>query len=137
MDDQEATTPRLVKKVVVAYDLNALPPALIRSYSVLRRKLERAGFRIEVVMRPLSQLPPDVDVLFVADELVESARQILPEALVMLLDLTQVHQPAFDELSQQLNSGQALYALRVEEGSDQADATRRVVVRYRGNEKLY
>lgn len=136
MDDQ-VPTPRLVKKAAVAYDLNALPPALIRSYSILRRKLERAGFRIEVVMRPLSQLPPDVDVLFVADELVESARQILPEAQVMLLDLAQVHQPAFDELLQQLNSGQALYALRVEEGSDQADASRRVVVRYRGNEKLY
>lgn len=136
MDDQ-VPTPRLVKKAAVAYDLNALPPALIRSYSILRRKLERAGFRIEVVMRPLSQLPPDVDVLFVADELVESARQILPEAQVMLLDLAQVHQPAFDELLQQLNSGQALYALRVEEGDDQADASRRVVVRYRGNEKLY
>ena len=137
MDDQEVPTPRLIKKAAVAYDLNALPPALIRSYSVLRRKLERAGFRIEVVMRPLSQLPPDVDVLFVADELVESARQILPEARVMLLDLTQVHQPAFDELLQQLNSGQALYALRVEAGDDQADASRRVIVRYRGNEKLY
>ena len=137
MDDQEEPTPRLIKKAAVAYDLNALPPALIRSYSVLRRKLERAGFRIEVVMRPLSQLPPDVDVLFVADELVESARQILPEARVMLLDLTQVHQPAFDELLQQLNSGQALYALRVEAGDDQADASRRVIVRYRGNEKLY
>lgn len=136
MDDQEATTPRLVKKVAVAYALNALPPALIRSYSVLRRKLERAGFRIEVVMRPLDQLPPDVDVLFVADELVESARQVAPEAQVMPLDLTQVHQPAFDELLQQLNSGQALYALRVEGGDDQADAPRRVVVRYRGNEKL-
>jgi mannitol-specific phosphotransferase system IIBC component len=137
MDDQEVTTPRLVKKVAVAYDLNALPPALIRSHSILRRKLERAGFRIEVVMRPLSQLPPAVDVLFVADELVESARQILPEAQVMLLDLSQVHQPAFDELLQQLNSGQALYALRVEEGDDQTGASRRVVVRYRGNEKLY
>jgi mannitol-specific phosphotransferase system IIBC component len=137
MDDQAAPTPRLVKKAAVAYDLNALPPALIRSYSVLRRKLERAGFRIEVVMRPLGQLPPDVDVLFVADELVESARQTSPEAQVMPLHLTQVHQPAFDELLQHLNSGQALYALRVEEESEQTDASRRVIVRYRGNEKLY
>lgn len=137
MDHQEASTPRLVKKVVVGYDLNALPPALIRSFSVLRRRLERAGYEIEVVMRPLAELPPDVDVLFVPDQLVETAQHVAPGAQVMPLALSAPYQPAFDELLQQLNSGQELYALRVEKGSDQPDGPRRVIVRYRGNERLY
>ena len=136
MDDHEAPTPRLVKKVAVAYDLNALPLTLIRNFSVLRRKLERAGFKIEVVMRPLTQLPPDVDVLFVPDVLVESARQAMPGARVMPLALTEARPPAFDELLQQLDSGQELYALRVEGESDQPNAPRRIVVRYRGHERL-
>jgi mannitol-specific phosphotransferase system IIBC component len=137
MDESEAPTPRLVKKVVVAYDLNALPPTLIRNFSVLRRKLERAGFKVEVVLRPLTQLPPEADVLFVPDALVEAAQAAAPGARVMPLALSAPHPPAFDDLVQQLNAGQELYALRVEEGSDQPDTPRRVIVRYRGHERLY
>lgn len=136
MDDQELPTPRLVKKVAVAYDLNALPPTLIRSFSVLRRKLERAGFQIEVVLCPLTQLPPDVDVLFVSDQLVESARQVKAEVCVMPLILSGTHQPAFDELLQQLDAGQTIYALRREETAGSSGAARRVIMRYRGHQRI-
>jgi hypothetical protein len=54
----------------------------------------------------------------------------------MPLALTEARPPAFDELLQQLDSGQELYALRVEGESDQPDAPRRIVVRYRGHERL-
>jgi hypothetical protein len=73
MDDQEEPTPRLIKKIAVAYDLNALPLTLIQSYNVLRRRIERAGFKIEAIMRPLTDLPPEVDVVFVPEERAEAA----------------------------------------------------------------
>ena len=136
MEDQEGPTPRLIKKIAVAYDLKALPLILIQSYNVLRRRIERAGFRIEVILRPLTGLPPEVEVVFVPEERVEAARQAAPEARLMLLVTGTTHQPAYDELLQQLNAGQEIYALRQEGETDQEGRPRRVIVRYRGNERI-
>ena len=134
MAEQEAPAPRLVKKVVVAYELKALPLALIQSFNVLRRKIERAGFKVEVALRPLTDLPPEVDVLFVAEELIEVARSAAPEARVMRLTATLIHQPAYDDLLQQLNAGQEIYATRP--AAEPTGAPQKVILRYRGNERI-
>ncbi len=123
---------RLVKKVVIAYDLKALPPSLIRSLRLLRGKLARKRYKIEVVLRPLSQLPPDTDVLFAPAELLAAAQQAAPEAAwVAPLDAAATQQAVFDELLQRLAAGQEMYALPVEE-----QPGRGVIVRYRGNERI-
>ena len=75
MDDPAPPGPRLIKKVAVGYDLTAMPPAIIRCFTMLRSKLERAGYAIEVGMRPVTALPPDLDVLFVSAELAERAAE--------------------------------------------------------------
>ena len=139
MDDQETPSARLVKKIVVAYELSALPPALIRSFVVLRRKVERAGFKIKVLMSPLSQLPPDIDVLFVPAEMQQVAQQAAPEVTCVLpFDATASHQAIFDKLLQQLQTGNEFYALCLEEKGDQDDAgeQRGIMMRYRGHEKI-
>ncbi len=134
MDEQEAPAPRLVKKVVVAYELKALPLSLIQSFNVLRRKVERAGYQVEVALRPLTDLPPEVDVLFVAEELMESARSIAPEVRLAPLNAAVIHQPAYDDFLEKLNAGQELYATRP--AAEPTGAPQKVVVRYRGNERI-
>jgi hypothetical protein len=139
MADQETPTARLVRKIVVAYELSALPPALIRSSVVLRRKLERAGFKIEVLLRPLSQLPPDMDVLFVPAEIREIAQRAAPETIpVLTFDATTSYQAVFDKLLQQLQAGKEFYALHAKEKDDQdgSGEARGIMMRYRGHEKI-
>jgi hypothetical protein len=54
----------------------------------------------------------------------------------MLLVTGTTHQPAYDELLQQLDAGQEIYALRREGEANQEGKPRRIVVRYRGNERI-
>jgi mannitol-specific phosphotransferase system IIBC component len=126
----------LVKKVAVTYDLSALPPSLILSFNVLRRKLERSGYEIEVVLRPLNGLPPDVDLVFVPEEMQAAAQQAVPGARLMPLVPDASHQPAYDELLQHLEAGQEMCASRRQEGDNATEATRRVIMRYRGHERI-
>ena len=129
---EEPAPARLIKKVVIGYELKALPPALIRSLTLLRGKLARKRYKIEVSLCPLSQLPPDADVLFVPGGLLEAAEQAAPAAAwVAPLDTATTQQVIFDELLQRLAAGQEMYALLVEE-----QPGRGVIVRYRGNERI-
>lgn len=132
--ESESVNPRLVKRVAVMYDLTGLPPYVIRCSSVLRRKLERARYKVQVLMRPLSDLPPDVDVVFAPPALLEAASQAAPGALVMRLEPEASYQPAFDDLLQQLAQGRVAQAQRLE--PEAAPAQRRRIVRYRGSERL-
>jgi mannitol-specific phosphotransferase system IIBC component len=121
--------------VAVIYDLkDGLPPYVIRSSNVLRRKLERARFKVQVQMRPLSNLPPDVEVVFAPKDLLETAGQAAPGSQVMPLEPEASYQPAFDMLLEQLASGQALHAQRLEPEDKKAPGRR--IVRYRGSERL-
>lgn len=127
---------RLIKKVAVGYSLNALPASLMQSFTLLRTKLARAGFKIEVVLCLLSQLPPDTDVLFVPAELVEAAHQVAPETRVVPLTASSAQQPAYNEFVQQLEAGEEIYAQRVEAEEDPSGSRRGTVVRYRGYTRL-
>lgn len=133
---EQMRTARLVKKVVVGYMLPSLPPFLMRSFILLRSKLARAGFRVEVVLRPIIQLPPDTDLLFVPVELVQTARQAVPEVQVVPLTARTAQQPAYEVLLKQLQAGQELYALRVEVGEDPSGSRGGSIVRYRGYTRI-
>jgi hypothetical protein len=127
---------RLVRRVAIGYDMEAhgLPPYVIRCTGVLRRKLERAQFKVHVAMRPLSGLPADVDVVIAPEEHLEAVRQVLPEAVALPLMPEASYQPAFDELLKELAGGQALRAERLEPEDKQSPKRR--IVRYRGSERL-
>jgi hypothetical protein len=136
MDEAAPSSPRQVNKVAVGYDLTALPPAIIRCFTVLRSKLERAGYSIQVGLRPLNDLPPDLDVLFISGELEARARQARPEVEIKLLHLHTGHQVAFDELLHELDTGQKLGARPAPPDEGQADSPRREIQRYRGHERI-
>lgn len=133
---EPASTARLVKKVVIGYKLPALPTFVMRSFILLRNKLARFGFRVEVLLSPLDQLPPDTDLLFVPTDLIEVAGQAAPEARVIPLTASTAQQPAYDDLLRQLEAGQTLYALRVEDEEKQLRPEDRMIVRYRGYRRL-
>jgi hypothetical protein len=134
---EQTSMPKLLKKIVLGYELPALPTFLMRSFMLLRSKLGRAGFQIEVVLRPLNQLPPDTDLLFVPTGLVEAARQVAPPtARVVPLTASTAQQPAYDELLKQLEAGQGIYALRVEAEEHQPGSRPGTIVRYRGYTRL-
>ncbi len=136
MDKPEAPAPHLVTKVAVAYELNALPPYLIQSFNVLRRKLERSGYQIEAVLRPLRSLPPEVDVVFVSADLQAAAELAAPAARIMPLAPDASHQPAYDELLGLLKAGQQLCAVRRPAGGEASDSAHRPTMRYRGHERI-
>lgn len=129
---EQSNSARLVKKVVVGFDVNILPLSLIRSFARLRGRLARAGFKIEVVLRPISRLPLDTDILFVPAELMEVARQAAPETLYVLA----IHQSAYNELVKQLEEGGEIYALRAEDSADQSGSRGGTIVRYRGYTRI-
>jgi hypothetical protein len=133
---EPASTTRLVKKVVIGYKLPALPTFLMRSFILLRSKLARVGFRVEVILSPLDQLPSDIDLLFVPTELIEAASQAAPGARVIPLTASTAQQPAYDDLLKQLKTGQTFYALRVEDEEKQLRPENRMIVRYRGYRRL-
>jgi hypothetical protein len=136
MEDPASPGPRLIKKVAVGYDLTAMPPAIIRCFTLLRSKLERAGYAIEVGMRPVTDLPPDLDVLFVSAELAERARKALPALEIKLLHLQSGQQVAFDEFMRELETGQKHGARPAPPGEGQSDSPRREIQRYRGHERI-
>lgn len=129
---RQPNSARLVKKIVVGYDVNILPLSLIRSFTRLRGRLARAGFKIEAVLRPISRLPLDTDILFVPAELMEVARQAAPETLYVLA----IQQSAYNELVKQLEEGGEIYALRAEDSADQSGSQGGSIVRYRGYTRI-
>jgi hypothetical protein len=137
MPSEPEDSPRLVRKVVVGYDLVALPPALIRCFMLLRSKIQRAGWQVEVGLRPLSELPPDTDVLFVSKSLVDAARRALPQAEILPLDLARSQQASFDEFLRQLAAAERLCAGRLQPAEEQAESQRPPRVRYQGNTRIF
>lgn len=130
---------REIKKVVVSYDLVSLPPTLIRSFTLLRGKLARKRFRVDVALCPLNRLSDEIDVLFVPDALLEEAQKAVPEAArIAPIDIKKTRQIAFDELLADLEEGTEIYAQRVDNAGGQESKGPRggVVVRYRGNERI-
>ena len=134
---EEPAPARMIKKVVIGYDLMALPPSLIRSLTLLRGKLARKRFRIEVILSPVTKLPTDIDVLFVPEGLLEAARQSAPQAAwVAPLNAATTQQPVFDELVQRLEAGQEMVAQMIDDAAASSGAQGGVIVRYRGNERI-
>ncbi|MBI1800728.1 MAG: hypothetical protein HYR71_03755 [Chloroflexi bacterium] len=124
---------RPLKRIVFGYTLDGFPGLLIVGYNQLKRKLERARFDIAMSLCPLSDLPAEVDVLFVPAELAEAARQAAPASRIEALDSFMNH-PAYNLLIQQLVEGREWTALKrpAEPPSDEEG----YIVRYRGYERI-
>ena len=83
-EDTEASTRKLIRKIVIGFGLEFMPPALVRSFNLLRGKIARKRLRIEVALGAITKLPENTDLLFVPEELLEKARQLSdPDMLII------------------------------------------------------
>ncbi len=129
---EPSATAKLIRKIGVGYALDFMPAPLLVGFNQLRRKLERAGFKVQVALVPLNELPPDLDVLFVPTEIEQIARKAAPDKWIIALD-SYLNHPAYSELVKRLQDGQEIYALPAEEEQTESGG---VIVRYRGYERI-
>jgi hypothetical protein len=132
--------PRVVRRIVWAYEAGVLPGSWLMGCKRLKALLERAGFGIRVDMLPLTELPVDADVVFVPEALDEAARAAAPAARVIAL-AGRPEQEVFDALVAELRAGTELTAPPSAAASDEGvdapgTAPRGTVVRYRGWERI-
>ena len=132
--------PRVVRRIVWAYEAGVLPGSWLMGCKRLKALLERAGFAIRVDMLPATELPADADVVFVPEALDEAARAAVPEARVIAL-AGRPEQEVFDALVAELRVGTDLIAPLVATTEDAptdapSAAPRGTVVRYRGWERI-
>jgi len=135
----ENNSKRLVKKIVIGFDLEFMPPALVRSFTLLRGKIARKRYRIEVVLGVITKLPGNTDVLFVPEELLVKAQQLTSsDVRIAVLDSKKTHQSAFDELLKDLEEGNEIYAERLGEAEtlEKIGPQGGVIMRYRGSERI-
>ena len=96
-------------RVVFGFTLDIFPGLLILGHNQFKRKAADAGLRVSVSMLALGELPPDVAVVFVPQELAEAARQAAPGATVVALDSFLNH-PAYKQIIAELQARQASLA---------------------------
>jgi mannitol-specific phosphotransferase system IIBC component len=135
----ENNAKRLVKKIVIGFDLEFMPPTLVRSFTLLRGKIARKRLRIEVALGAITKLPANTDVLFVPEELLEKAQQLTnPDVRIITLDSKKTYQTAFDDLFKNLEDGSEIYAEQLgdAESLDQKGKHGGVIMRYRGSERI-
>ncbi len=130
---------KLVQKIVVGFDLEFMPPVLVRSFSSLKGKITRKRYRIQVVLGAITKLPVNTDVLFVPEELFEKAQQITtPETRIIVLDRKRTYQVIFDKFLLELEEGNEFFANRLGQGEtlETIGPLGGVIKRYRGSERI-
>ncbi len=125
-------SPKLIRKIGFGYALDFLPTPLLVGFNQLRKKLERARFKVAVSLVPLNDVPSDLDLLIVPIELEETARTIVRHQWIIALDNFFNH-PTYAELLKKLEEGQEIYALR---GEAERTEEGGVIERYRGYERI-
>jgi len=128
----QSPDPVVIRRIVFGYSLNHFPSTIILGHNQLKRMLERACFAIKVTMAPLTDLPPDVDILFVPLELEQAAQAVLATARVYVVE-DMVNHPSYTILVQQLAEGVALTAARRDEHTAENAEN---IITYRGYQRV-
>ena len=118
----------LVRTIVCAYSLDALPVSWMQVSRRCERAIARADLDVRVRLYPLEDLPETFEVLIVAPELRESAVAVARGARV----LTTTREDALEtitELIREIEAGETLHAERVVAGAPK-------VAVHRGGEEL-
>ena len=127
-----ASSPRVVRRIVVGYAVDYFPGSLIIAHHTLQAKLARAGYAVAVTLAPLHDLPQEgVDILLAPPTLAEAARRAAPDAYHVSLE-TFAHHPFYDQLLEELAAGQVWTAERLSE----RPAGQGEIMVYRGYERV-
>jgi hypothetical protein len=124
--------PRLVHTIGFGYALDFMPAPLLVGYNQLRRKVERAGLNVVVELVPLSDLPAELDILFVPAQLEATARGVWNAGPLIVLEAYLNH-PAYSELVSRLQQGTEIYALPMEPPPAPDEP---IILHYRGNVRV-
>ena len=120
--------PQLVRTIVCAFVQAELPTPWLAIFHRFERVMEKAGLRIRVRLFPLEALPESFEVLVVPPELQEAAEALQTSA--RLIVTTRADAPAAAaELLREIESGETLYAERVQPGEPK-------IMTHRGNDIL-
>lgn len=92
-----------VRKIVVACDAGMGSSVLLTTQ--LAKRFKKLG--IEVVHSPVSEVPPDTQVLVCHRGLADRARLVAPNAAIVTFQLF-LGDPAFDKLEKAIKSGEAV-----------------------------
>jgi PTS system mannitol-specific IIC component len=81
MSKAEVKMDTLPKLIVFACDAGMGSSAM--GETILRKKLEEAGFDIQVKHSAVNQIPKEADVVFTQENLAERAAQVVPHAKIV------------------------------------------------------
>ena len=125
-------TAKLIRSIGFGYALDFMPAPFLVGFNQMRRKLERAGFTVNVSLVPLSDVPSDIDILFVPAHLESNARKAAPGKWIIALD-TYLNHLSYADVLNRLEDGSEIYALRANAGGTESGSE---IVRYRGNLRI-
>jgi hypothetical protein len=129
-EEEEAPKgPKMVRRVVVSYQLGWLPGDWLQTWRRLDRTFARADLQVKAILAPLEDLPPETDILVVPPELREAAREAALPGTPILVTPASSAAGAFADLVSRLQAGTEFTAEKVD--PDQADKPR--IVSYRGH----
>jgi hypothetical protein len=121
--------PKMVRRVVVSYQLGWLPGDWLQTWRRLDRTFARAELQVKAILAPLEDLPEGTDILVVPPELREAAREAALPGTPILVTSASSAAGAFGDLVSRLQAGTEFTAEKVD--PDQADKPR--IVSYRGH----
>jgi hypothetical protein len=121
--------PKMVRRVVVSYQLGWLPGDWLQTWRRLDRTFARADLQVKAILAPLEDLPEGTDILVVPPELREAAREAAVPGTPILVTSASSAAGAFGDLVSRLQAGTEFTAEKVD--PDQADKPR--IVSYRGH----
>jgi hypothetical protein len=128
-DEEAPKGPKMVRRVVVSYQLGWLPGDWLQTWRRLDRTFARADLQVKAILAPLEDLPEGTDILVVPPELREAAREAAVPGTPILVTSASSAAGAFGDLVSRLQAGTEFTAERVD--PDQADKPR--IVSYRGH----
>ncbi|MBI5302221.1 MAG: hypothetical protein HY868_08795 [Chloroflexi bacterium] len=130
---EKQIVPRTLLRVVFGYAVECFPGALILGYHQLKRMFVRAGFVVKVSMSPLSDLPPDTNLLLVPTALAEEARRGAFDCQIEVLE-DFLNAPIYSTLIHQLTESIEWTAPKIVGQTTPNDDGE--IVNYRGYERV-
>ena len=129
---EAAKAPRVVRRVVVSYQLGWLPGDWLQTWRRLDRVFARANLKVKATLAPLEDLPTDTDILVVPPELREAARGAVAPGTPILVTPASAAAGAFTDLVNRLEAGGDFTAERFEP----AELDKPRILTYRGQTLL-
>lgn len=123
----------MIRRIVCAYDLDALPTWWLMVHRWIKTRLEQADARVKVDLTPLTSLPAQVDLVVVAPQLLDSARTRAPHVECVAISSEDYPRQIVDLLARLRAEGRLETSEAVPAAEDESVPR---IVRYIGYERV-